>query len=127
MSDDRSSAVDEQKVISEDDQPGPVSPADHEQQQALKDFEKGKGDNHPSMKVKVYSPFRDYFDGEAFSLTAENATGAFDILPKHHNFISLLSPCDLIVRTIADREQRIQISGGLLHVKADSVIVFLDV
>jgi F-type H+-transporting ATPase subunit epsilon len=80
-----------------------------------------------TMHVKVYSPFRDYFDGQALSLTAANATGPFDILPKHHNFISLLNPCDLVVRTAAKDERKIRISGGVMHVKADRVIVFLDI
>jgi len=79
------------------------------------------------MRVKVYSPFSDYFNGEALSLSAENATGPFDVLPKHHNFMSLLSPCEVVVRTVDQGEQKIIISGGLMHVKADQVIVFLDV
>ena len=80
-----------------------------------------------TMTVKVHSPFHDYYDGLAFSVSAENATGPFDILPKHHNFISLLLPCDLVIRTLNSGEQKIQISGGIMHVKADELIVFLDV
>ena len=124
---DEHSAVDEQKVIREDEQAGPVTRAEAEQVEALREYNSLKSAAGLSMRVKVYSPFRDYYDGQAFSLTAENATGVFDVLPKHHSFISLLSPCELIVRTVEDGEQRIQISGGLLHVKSDSVVVFLDV
>jgi hypothetical protein len=126
MSDDHS-AVDEQKVIGGDNQSGPVTKNEYDQVEALKEYNQLKEAGGLNMKVKVYSPFRDYYDGPAFSLTAENATGVFDVLPKHHSFISLLSPCELIVRTVEDGEQRIQISGGLLHVKSDSVVVFLDV
>lgn len=79
-----------------------------------------------SMHVKVYSPFKVYFDGEAVSLSAESATGPFDILPKHHNFITLLEPCDVVVRTKTD-EETIRIGGGVMHVKADDLIIFLDV
>jgi len=81
----------------------------------------------PSMHVKVYSPFRDYYDGEAISISAVNATGPFDVLPQHHNFISLLSACELNIRKAGESEQRIRISGGVMHVKADRVIVFLDI
>ncbi len=78
------------------------------------------------MYVKVYAPFKVYFDGVASSMSAINDTGPFDILPRHHNFMTLLSPCDLIVRT--DRsEEKITITRGIMHVKADRVIVFLDV
>lgn len=80
-----------------------------------------------TMDVKIRSPFHDYYDGPAFSVSAENATGPFDILPRHHNFISLLLPCDLVIRTTNQGEQKIRISGGIMHVKADELIVFLDV
>ena len=89
---------------------------------------KHKGDKtDPNMKVLVHSPFREYYNGLASSITGQNATGEFDILPHHHNFISLLLPCDLIIRTVTAGDLRVRISGGLMHVKADQVIVFLDV
>lgn len=83
----------------------------------------------PIMQVKVYSPFKTYFDEPSYSISAINATGPFDILPKHHNFMTLLVPGILTVRPIEGqvREQKIRISGGLMHVKADKVTVFLDI
>jgi F0F1-type ATP synthase epsilon subunit len=78
------------------------------------------------MHIKVYSPFKVYFDGEGESITGENTTGPFDILAGHHNFMALLSPCELILHA-RQGEQKIRISGGLMHVKADRVTVFLDI
>lgn len=78
------------------------------------------------MYVKVYAPYKTYFDGVAKSISAINNTGPFDILPGHHNFMTLLSPCDIIVRT-DNSEEDIPIKQGVMHVKADQVIVFLDV
>lgn len=88
--------------------------------------------SHPNadgavMHVKIYSPYKVYFDGEAKSISAESATGPFDILPKHHNFITLLEPCDAVVRTAKGEEQTVRISGGVMHVKADDLVIFLDV
>ncbi len=80
----------------------------------------------PSMHVKVYSPFQTYFDDEAQSISGVNETGNFDILPKHHNFITLLSAGNLVIRTEHDK-RTIKIARGMMHVKADKVIVFLDV
>lgn len=117
--------VDEQKVITEQEQPTAVTKAEAEQQQAATEFTKQGG--KASMRVHVHSPFRDYYDGLAFSLSAQSATGPFDILPRHHNFISLLKPCDIVIRTINEGERRIRISGGIIHVKANEVNVFLDV
>ncbi len=78
------------------------------------------------MHVKIYAPFRVYYDDQAVSVTAENKTGPFDVLPGHHNFMALLSPCEIIVGT--DRgEEKIKVQRGVMHVKADHVIIFLDV
>jgi len=87
---------------------------------------KPKDTGKPTMQVKVYSPFKVYFDGEAYSITAASETGPFDILPKHHNFITLLTPCELMIRTVSG-DETLSISGGIMHVKANNVVVFLDV
>lgn len=79
-----------------------------------------------TMHVKVHAPFKVYFDGEAESISAVNQTGPFDILPKHHNFMTLLNQGDIVVRTDKG-EEKIPITRGIMHVKADEIIVFLDV
>ncbi len=96
-------------------------------------------DNNPSqtkddipkdkLKLKVYAPFKVYYDGVVSSVSAENGTGPFDILAKHHNFLTLLSPCDIIVRPEADTKEpeKIPIQRGIMQVKANNVVVFLDV
>ncbi|MDZ7744722.1 MAG: hypothetical protein U5K77_03110 [Candidatus Saccharibacteria bacterium] len=78
------------------------------------------------MHIKVYAPFKVYFDGEAKSISAENDTGPFDVLPQHHHFMTLLNPCDIIVRT-DQGEEKISIQRGIMHVKSNNVVVFLDV
>ncbi len=117
--------VDEQKVIGDTAAPEAVGTVEGERQQAAADFNRKSA--QASMRVLIHSPFRTYYDGVAFSVSAESATGPFDILPHHHNFISLLVPCDIVVRTVKEGERRIRISGGIIHVKADKLIVFLDV
>jgi len=79
------------------------------------------------MHIKVYSPFHVYFDEKAKSISAVNDTGPFDILPGHRNFMTLVSACELVIRTPAGQEERIKISRAVMHVKADEVRVFLDV
>ena len=78
------------------------------------------------MHVKVYAPFKTYFDDIADSISAVNDTGPFDILPRHHNFMTLLSAGDIVVRT-EKGEETVPITRGIMHVKADRAIVFLDV
>lgn len=82
----------------------------------------------PTMRIKVYSPFKTYFEDDGYSISGVNATGPFDILPHHHNFMTLLSSGELRIQTVnGPGEQKIRISGGLMHVKADKVTVFLDI
>ncbi len=86
----------------------------------LKD-DKGK----PIMELKVYSAFKSYFDDMAYSVSAVNHTGPFDILPRHHNFMTLIKSGEIKV-TAPSGDQTITVNQGLMHVKADRVVVFLD-
>lgn len=84
-------------------------------------------DSRPTLRLRVQAPFKTYYDGNVYSLSAKNATGPFDILPHHHNFISILEAGQLDIDGTTAGRQKIIITGGLMHVKADEVIVFLDV
>lgn len=92
----------------------------------IDDGQATKSGGKPTMHVKIYSPYKVYFDQSAFSLSGVNGTGPFDILPHHHNFITLLQACELALRTEAGNP-KVKIGGGVMHVKADQVTVFLDV
>lgn len=78
------------------------------------------------MHIKVYSPFHTYFDDRANSFSAVNDTGPFDILPGHRNFMTLVSPCELVIRSDKG-ESKIKIARAVMHVKANDIVVFLDV
>ena len=91
-----------------------------------KDSEQQSAKDNKVMHVKVYAPFKVYYDGDAESISAENDTGPFDILATHHNFITLLSAGDIIVRN-GEKEEKVSITRGIMHVKKDEIVVFLDV
>lgn len=80
----------------------------------------------PLMAVKVYAPFKVYYDGDAYSISAVNEVGPFDILPHHRNFMCMIVPCDLSIDTPSGI-QTVHISHALMHVKADRVVVFVDI
>lgn len=84
-------------------------------------------DGKPAMAVKVYAPFQVYFEGNAYSVSAVNATGPFDILPKHHNFLCMLLPCQLVIKPVNGNQKTIKVHRALMHVKSDRVVVFMDV
>ncbi|MEJ0072676.1 MAG: hypothetical protein WDN27_01120 [Candidatus Saccharibacteria bacterium] len=87
---------------------------------------RSSGDGKPTMAIKVYAPFKVYYEGDGLSITAVNETGPFDILPHHHNFLCMLVPCTLIIKTPYDVKE-VKISRALMHVKAEKVTVFVDV
>ena len=77
------------------------------------------------LMVKIFSPSRTFFEGRALSLSALNATGPFDILPKHANFICLLLPSDIRV-DVGTQVFTFPVTSGLLRVTYNTVTVFLD-
>jgi len=80
------------------------------------------------MHIKVYSPFKIYFDDLGTSISAANDTGEFDILAGHHKFLTLLSACDIVIQTQnGEGGEKIKIDRGIMYVKEDRVTVFLDV
>lgn len=97
-----------------------------EQKEKTADDEPQVDPNSPFFYLKVYSPYKLYFEGNIESVTAENLTGVFDILKGHKNFLTLLVPCELIIRS-EKGEEKLNINRGIMHVKADRATVFLDV
>ncbi len=104
----------------------PTQPSDEKPLTGMDTAKEKTADADAKMYVKVYAPYKVYYEGDALSVSAESQTGPFDILPRHHNFITLLTACEIIVRT-PTHEEKIRIQSGIMHVKADSIIVFLDV
>lgn len=83
--------------------------------------------NKPTIAAKVYAPFQVYFEGEAYSISAVNAVGPFDILPGHRNFLCMLVPCDITITTPDKGQKTVKINRALMRVHANSVDVFVDV
>lgn len=85
-----------------------------------------KDDNgKPIMEVKIYSAFNSYFEGMAYSISAVNHTGPFDILPRHHNFMTLIKACDIQIKS-PEGDKKIPVTQALMHIKSDKVVVFVD-
>ncbi len=82
--------------------------------------------NQKRFKIKIFSPYQTYYQGEAISLSAENRTGPFDVLPGHINFFSLLTGGAVTVNT-GFQQLEFQIARGILRVTRDNVTLFADV
>jgi F0F1-type ATP synthase epsilon subunit len=84
------------------------------------------GSKKPTMDIKVYAPFKVYYEGEGYSVTAVNESGPFDVLPHHHNFLCMLLPCELVIQTPYETK-KVKIARALMHVREDKVTIFVDV
>jgi len=61
----------------------------------------------PVFLVKISSPDEIIWEGEAKSLSSQNSAGAFDILPEHANFVTIINEGAPIKISRADGENRI--------------------
>ena len=78
-----------------------------------------------TLKVIARAPFKVYYDGEAYSLSAENKVGPFDILPGHADFFSMLSPCVVTIQT-DDEPVEFNAHSGMITVKHDEIMLFVN-
>jgi F0F1-type ATP synthase epsilon subunit len=51
------------------------------------------------LRVRINSPEKIIWEGEAQSVSSENVNGPFDILPFHTNFISIMENKEIRVKT----------------------------
>ena len=78
------------------------------------------------IKVKVFSPYQIYYQGEATSVSALNKTGPFDVLYGHANFFSLLVAGQVVVRT-GFIELKFPINHGVMKVTGNLMTLFVDI
>lgn len=79
-----------------------------------------------SLTLKVVTPERILFDGEAASLVAPAWDGKVGILPSHAPFLTVLGEGDLDVDLVGGGSERFVVSGGVLKVLADEVVVLTE-
>lgn len=79
----------------------------------------------PMLSVVARAPFHVYYDGPAYSLTATNRVGTFDILPGHADFFSMLTPCTVIIDT-EEEQVSFEAHNGMITVRDNSVMLFVN-
>jgi F0F1-type ATP synthase epsilon subunit len=83
---------------------------------------------HPaatSLNVTARSPFKVHYEGPAKSVSAANQVGQFDVLPGHADFFSMLTGGQVIIETEKD-SLSIPVSNGIISVRGDEVLLFLN-
>lgn len=85
-----------------------------------------KSISKPVLSVTIISPHETHYSGEAYSVSAINRIGPFDILPGHINFMSLLTRGKIELATPTG-QQSYPIARGILKVNSDNVMIFANV
>jgi F-type H+-transporting ATPase subunit epsilon len=78
-----------------------------------------------SLRLRVYTPEQELFDGEVREVTAPGAYGEIGILPDHAALVTTLEPGVLSYKQDG-RVGRYQIKGGFAEVRDNVVTVLAD-
>ncbi len=78
-----------------------------------------------TIKVRINSPDKVLWEGDAVSVSSVNTEGPFDILPLHANFITILEKRDIIVRTVSE-EKKYTFEKSVLYAHENAVFVYTN-
>ncbi len=79
------------------------------------------------LHVQARAPFEVYYQGDAYSITGANKVGKFDILPGHSDFFTIINPDSEVVIQTDTEDITIQVANGIITVKDDEVLLFLNI
>lgn len=78
------------------------------------------------LEVIARAPFEVYYEGKAKLVSAVNRVGKFDVLPGHADFFSVMIPGEVVIETDKDPIS-ISINNGIIGVRDDKVLLFLNI
>lgn len=80
------------------------------------------------LYVIARAPFDVYYEGHAEAVSAKNRVGDFDILAGHADFFSILSAGEVAILPTDNKEPVIiSITNGMITVRDNSVMIFLNI
>lgn len=82
-------------------------------------------DNPALLRVIAREPFKVHYEGPAKIVSATNRVGRFDVLPGHADFFSVMSPGEVVIETEKETVN-FAVSGGIIGVKDDEVMLFVN-
>ena len=83
-------------------------------------------DTRPKLFLKVITRQGVLFNAEITSLSSANATGPFDVLKEHTQFISIIKD-KIIIRLPDGKVQEMPVDNGVMRVKGQIIQVFLGI
>ena len=78
------------------------------------------------MKIEIITPDRKIFEGDIKSVRIPGKKGSFQVLKDHAPIISTLENGQVIMIDQGGNETIFKISGGVIEVKANNIILLAD-
>jgi F-type H+-transporting ATPase subunit epsilon len=78
------------------------------------------------MKIEIFTPDKKIFDGEVKSVRVPGKKGSFQVLKDHAPIISTLENGLVRMVDMENNELMYDISGGVIEVKANRIILLAD-
>lgn len=78
------------------------------------------------MKIEIITPDKKIFDGEIKSVRVPGKKGSFQVLKDHAPIISTLEKGLVRMVDLENTEIIYEISGGVIEVKANNIILLAD-
>ena len=78
------------------------------------------------MKIEIITPDKKIYDGEIKSVRVPGKKGSFQVLNDHAPIISTLEKGLVRMVDLANTEIIYEISGGVIEVKANKIILLAD-
>jgi F-type H+-transporting ATPase subunit epsilon len=78
------------------------------------------------MKIEIITPDKKVFDGEIKSVRVPGKKGSFQVLKDHAPIISTLENGTVRMVDQENNEITYEISGGVIEVKANKIILLAD-
>jgi F-type H+-transporting ATPase subunit epsilon len=78
------------------------------------------------MKIEIITPDKRIFEGEIKSVRVPGKKGSFQVLTDHAPIVSTLENGAVRIVDEEDKEIIYEISGGVIEVKANKIILLAD-
>jgi len=78
------------------------------------------------LKLKIVTPEKMLLEEEVVQVSVSTALGQITVLPNHLPMVSQLAPGEIVVKRDGHTEDLMAVSGGLLEVLPDQVVILAD-
>ncbi len=78
------------------------------------------------MKIEIITPDKKIYEGDISSVRVPGKKGSFQVLKDHAPIISTLDSGSVIIVDQDGKQKIIEISGGVIEVKANKIVLLAD-